>query len=77
MMDGMSALDLAARVITCGQVDVAGWEYERERRELLRMQCQDGSWEGGWIYQYGSTGVKIWNGAVTSALAVRALQGSG
>ena len=71
-----SALELASRIITCEEVGIPAWEYEGERRELLSRQCEDGSWEAGWMYQYGSTGVKIGNRAVTTALAVRALMGA-
>jgi hypothetical protein len=67
---GGSAFDLAMRIITCGQMGVA---CEADRRALLNMQCEDGSWEPGWMYQYGSTRVKIGNRALTTALAVEAL----
>ncbi|KAL7621715.1 hypothetical protein AAE478_009042 [Parahypoxylon ruwenzoriense] len=67
---GGSALDLAMRIITCAQMGIA---CENDRRALLSLQCEDGRWEGGWIYQYGSTGVKIGNTAVTTAMAVEAL----
>lgn len=67
---GGSALDLAMRIITCTQMGVA---CQDERQALLSMQCDDGSWEPGWIYQYGSTGIKIGNRGVTTAMAVAAL----
>lgn len=67
---GGSALDLAMRIMTCTQMGVA---CHGDRRALLSMQCADGSWEPGWMYQYGSTGIKIGNRAVTTALAVAAL----
>ncbi|CCD33681.1 hypothetical protein BofuT4_P066400.1 [Botrytis cinerea T4] len=65
-----SALDLAMRITTCVQMGVS---CESDRRALLDMQCGDGSWEAGWMYQYGSNGVKIGNCAVTTAMAVAAL----
>lgn len=65
-----SALDLAMRVATCVQMGIA---CEDDRRALLGLQCDDGSWEGGWLYQYGTTGVKIENRAVTTAMAIAAL----
>ncbi|KAK6607569.1 hypothetical protein H4I96_03804 [Botrytis cinerea] len=65
-----SALDLAMRITTCVQMGVS---CESDRRALLGMQCDDGSWEAGWMYQYGSNGVKIGNCAVTTAMAVAAL----
>ncbi|OTB13101.1 hypothetical protein K445DRAFT_14092 [Daldinia sp. EC12] len=67
---GGSALDLAMRIITCTQLGV---QCERDRRALLDLQCDDGSWEGGWLYQYGRSGVKIGNRAVTTAMAIAAL----
>ncbi|KUI72797.1 Alpha-D-glucose-1-phosphate phosphatase YihX [Cytospora mali] len=67
---GGSALDLAMRIITCTQM---GIECQDDRQALLSVQCDDGSWEPGWMYQYGSTGVKIGNRGVTTAMAVAAL----
>ncbi|KUI70175.1 Alpha-D-glucose-1-phosphate phosphatase YihX [Cytospora mali] len=68
------ALDLAMRIITCDQM---GIPCEDDRRVLLSLQCEDGSWEGGWLYQYGSTGMKIGNRGVTTAMAVAALSSPG
>ncbi|KAJ0120464.1 Alpha-D-glucose-1-phosphate phosphatase YihX [Diaporthe amygdali] len=65
-----NALDLAMRIITCKQM---GIECQEDQHTLLSMQCDDGSWEPGWMYQYGSTGVKIGNRGVTTAMAVAAL----
>lgn len=67
---GGSAMDLAMRIIACSQMGIA---CRGERGVLLRLQCTDGSWEPGWMYRYGSTGVKIGNRAVTTAMAVAAL----
>ncbi|KAI0848056.1 HAD-like protein [Daldinia vernicosa] len=69
-----SALDLAMRIATCAQMGIA---CEDDRRALLSLQCDDGSWEGGWLYQYGATGVKIGNRAVTTAMAIAALSSHG
>lgn len=63
-------MDLAMRVLACAAV---GLPCEEDRRALLERQCDDGSWEVGWMYQYGSTGVKIGNRAATTAVAVAAL----
>lgn len=67
---GGSALDLAMRIMTCAQMEVA---CESDRRALLSLQCEDGSWEPGWMYVYGSTRTKIGNRGVTTAMAVAAL----
>ncbi|KAJ5652727.1 HAD-like protein [Penicillium longicatenatum] len=40
------------------------------------MQCEDGGWDASVIYQFGSTGRKIGNRGLTTALAVRALERS-
>ncbi|KAM7219118.1 alpha-D-glucose-1-phosphate phosphatase YihX [Rhypophila decipiens] len=69
-----TALDIACRILSSAQVGIPPREYEHERRALLELQAGDGSWETGWIYQYGSTGIKIGNTAVTTAIAVKALQ---
>jgi hypothetical protein len=67
---GGSALDLAMRIITCAQMGIA---CSDDRHALLNLQCEDGSWEAGWMYQYGSTGLKIGNRCVTTAMAVAAI----
>jgi hypothetical protein len=66
-----SALDLAMRISACAQMGVACRE---DRVTLLKMQCKDGSWEQGWMYRFGSTGVRVGNRAVTTAMAVAALE---
>ncbi|KAI1384970.1 Haloacid dehalogenase-like hydrolase-domain-containing protein [Hypoxylon trugodes] len=71
---GGSALDLAMRIITCTQMGIA---CENDRRVLVNLQREDGSWEGGWMYQYGTTRVKVGNRAVTTAMAVAALSSPG
>lgn len=67
---GGSALELAMRISTCTQM---GINCENDRRALLDMQCEDGSWEAGWMYQYGTSKVKVGNCGVTTAMAVAAL----
>ena len=65
-----SALDLAMRVLTCRSL---GLSYDVDRRALLDLQCEDGGWEAGWMYKYGSTGVQVGNRGVTTAMAVKAI----
>ena len=65
-----SALDLAMRILTCSALDL---NCEIDRRTLLDLQREDGSWEVGWLYTYGSTGVKLGNHGVTTAMAIKAL----
>ena len=64
------ALDLAMRVLAC---DSLGIECKADRDALFHLQCQDGGWELGWLCRYGSTGVKIGNRGVTTALAMKAI----
>lgn len=64
------ALDLAMRILTC---DSVGLSCDVDRRTLLGLQCEDGGWKGGWMYGYGSTGVKIGNDGVTTAMAIKAI----
>lgn len=61
------------RILACNSL---GIECSVDRHALLRLQCGDGGWESGWMYRYGSTGIKIGNRGVTTALAVRALASS-
>lgn len=68
-----SALDLAMRVLSCCAL---GIECSVDRRALLELQCENGGWENGWMYRYGSTGVRIGNRGVTTALAVKAISAS-
>ena len=65
-----SALDLAMRILTCSTLDL---NCDIDRRTLLDLQREDGSWEVGWLYMYGSSGVKLGNHGVTTAMAVKAL----
>ncbi|CAG8955827.1 hypothetical protein HYFRA_00011696 [Hymenoscyphus fraxineus] len=68
-----SSIDLAMRVISCC---ILGINCTVDRRTLLDLQCKNGGWENGWIYSYGSTGVRIGNCGVTTALAVKAVAAS-
>ncbi|KAJ6586968.1 HAD-like domain-containing protein [Mycena vulgaris] len=47
------ALQLAMRIVACTSVELRD---EVDLRTLLAMQCEDGGWEIGWIYKYGSSG---------------------
>ena len=67
-----SALDLAMRILASVPLGL-GSQYDDERRALLDLQCEDGGWEGGWMYGYPSTGVKLGNRGVTTAMALKAL----
>lgn len=66
-----STLDIAMRVLVCKWLRV---DFGHDCDSLLGMQREDGGWEAGWMYRYGSTGVRIGNRAVTTALALKALE---
>ncbi|TFY83564.1 hypothetical protein EWM64_g453 [Hericium alpestre] len=65
------ALALAMRVLACATVGVPD---EMDMRQLLPLQCEDGGWPAGWVYKYGSSGVKIGNRGLTTALALKAIK---
>jgi hypothetical protein len=64
------ALALAMRVIVGAAV---GLRLERDLAALLPLQCEDGGWGPSWIYKYGSSGIKIGNRGLTTALALNAI----
>lgn len=64
------SLALAMRVLIC---DYVGVRNEVDLRALLELQCDDGGWEIGWMYKYGSSGVQIGNRGLCTALAVSAI----
>ncbi|TBU42974.1 HAD-like domain-containing protein [Dichomitus squalens] len=65
------ALALGMRVIAAASVGVrAMLDYQR----LLLAQEEDGSWPVGWMYKYGSTGMRIGNKGLTTAVAVAAIR---
>ncbi|KAF8999452.1 hypothetical protein BDQ17DRAFT_1391539 [Cyathus striatus] len=65
------SLALAMRLVVCKYFDV---EDPVDIGVLRDLQCEDGGWEIGWVYKYGSSGVGIGNRGFTTALAVEALK---
>ena len=65
-----SALDLAMRILTCDLLDI---NCGIDRHALLGLQCEDGGWEAGSLYRYGSTGINLGNRGVTIAMALKAI----
>ena len=65
-----SALDLAMRILTCDLLDI---NCGVDRRALLDIQCEDGGWQAGSLYRYGSTGINLGNRGVTTAMALKAI----
>ncbi|EMD37666.1 hypothetical protein CERSUDRAFT_50248 [Gelatoporia subvermispora B] len=67
------ALELAFRLLVCASLDV---QNAIDMRRLLEMQCEDGGWEGGNLYRFGTTGLKVTNRGLTTAAAVQAIEAS-
>ena len=65
------SITLAMRLLVCHFV---GLKNEVDMRRLLPMQCKDGSWEIGWLYHYGRSGISVGNRGLTTALAIRAIE---
>jgi hypothetical protein len=63
-------LALAMRVLAGAAV---GLRMERDLAALLPLQCEDGGWGPGWVYKYGSSGLKLGNRGLTTALALNAI----
>lgn len=68
------SLALAMRLLVC---DVVGIKDEVDLRNLLPLQMEDGGWEIGWMYKYGSSGIRIGNRGLTTALAIKAIDAMG
>ncbi|KAG1881344.1 HAD-like domain-containing protein [Suillus tomentosus] len=64
------ALALSMRLRLCAYL---GLHNDVDLRTLLSLQCEDGGWEIGWIYKYGSSGIRIGNRGLTTSLAVKAI----
>jgi hypothetical protein len=64
------ALALAMRVLAGAAVDL---RMDRDLEALLLLQCEDGGWELSWIYRLHTSGGKIGNRGLTTALALNAI----
>ncbi|KAG1890277.1 hypothetical protein F4604DRAFT_1889197 [Suillus subluteus] len=64
------ALALSMRLRVCAYLGVRN---DVDLRTLLPLQCEDGGWEIGWIYKYGSSGIRIGNRGLTTSLAMKAI----
>ena len=63
---------LAMRLIVCNQFGIVD---RADLEALLAMQCEDGGWEMGILYQYASKKLKIGNRGVSTAMALQAIKG--
>ncbi|ESK96745.1 hypothetical protein Moror_6705 [Moniliophthora roreri MCA 2997] len=66
--DGLS---LAMRVIVCNYVGLRDTE---DYRTLVGLQQEDGGWDNGVLYKYGSSGLLIGNRGLTTAMALQAIR---
>ncbi|KAJ7901877.1 Haloacid dehalogenase-like hydrolase-domain-containing protein [Mycena olivaceomarginata] len=65
------ALQLAMRIVACTSL---GLRNTVDLRTLRGLQCEDGGFEIGWVYKYGSSNIKIGNRGLTTALAIKAIE---
>jgi hypothetical protein len=68
--DGDS-ITLAMRILTC---DLVGIRDEVDLRALRSLQCIDGGWDVGYMFKYGSSGIRIGNRGLSTALAIKAIE---
>lgn len=66
-------MGLAMRVLACQLVGL-GSQAEGDLVRLLAAQQVDGSFEVGWLCQYGKTGIKLGHRGLTTALAIKAVE---
>jgi hypothetical protein len=68
------SVELAERVIACHNVGTQNFD---DLETLMSMQEEDGGWKPGCMYGYGSTGERIVNKGLRTALALKAIEGAG
>ncbi len=66
-------LALAMRLIVC---DFTKVKNEIDLQTLRGLQREDGGWDSGLIYKYGSSGLSIGNRGLTTVMAIHAIQSS-
>ncbi|KAK0201388.1 HAD-like domain-containing protein [Desarmillaria ectypa] len=64
-------LALAMRLIVC---HFTGVRNDIDLQSLRASQWEDGGWDAGLIYKYGSSGLSIGNRGLTTAMAIHAIQ---
>lgn len=62
------------RLIVCNFTKV---KNEIDLQTLRDFQREDGGWDSGMIYKYGSSGLRIGNRGLTTVMAIHAIQCSG
>jgi len=66
---------LSALPCVFSRVRSLAFRYDTDIRSLRNLQCEVGSWDVGWMYQYGASGLRIGNRGLTTAFAVNAIDG--
>ncbi|KAL2812696.1 hypothetical protein BJX63DRAFT_432398 [Aspergillus granulosus] len=66
------SLALSMRILACQALSI---ESPADVAKLMAMQCPDGGWPPCVIYKYGSDGLGITNRGVSTAFAVKAIEG--
>lgn len=61
------------RLIVC---DFTKVKNEIDLQTLRDLQREDGGWDSGLIYKYGSSGLSIGNRGLTTVMAIHAIQSS-
>ena len=64
-------LALAMRIITAASIGVGDLQ---DYKHLAASQEEDGSWQVGWFYRYGATGILMGNRGLTTAMAASAIR---
>lgn len=67
---------LAMRVVACQRMKIAPSLVRPDLESLLQLQEADGGWPAGHYCRMGSTGERIGNRGLTTALALKAIQNS-
>ncbi|KAL9113180.1 MAG: hypothetical protein Q9187_007658 [Circinaria calcarea] len=71
----INPLALALRLFACQSVDIDSQLYRKDLETFMSLQDEDGGWPAGHYCRVGRTGARIGNRGLTTALAVRILQG--
>ncbi|KAJ5153652.1 uncharacterized protein N7500_009091 [Penicillium coprophilum] len=69
-----SVVSLSTRILACCSMGIVN---HCDVPKLLALQSRDGGWPVDWIYKLGSSGLKVGNRGLNTALATKAIEASG
>ncbi|OQE36850.1 hypothetical protein PENCOP_c011G04391 [Penicillium coprophilum] len=69
-----NVVSLSTRILACYSMGIVN---HCDVPKLLALQSRDGGWPVDWIYRWGSSGLKVGNRGLTTALATKAIEASG